>query len=258
MKGQYLNIHYRILKNPYFTSDEKLILAEIVALCELKNGCTAGDEHYIEIINKSRQTVNGIMKKFQRAGLIVLDVKKGIGKKTKLATNFEELLMKPFENQTNLDVVEFPAPVELLDISCRETLQLGVENEDTTCREPDTINTIINTDLLIQGELHNTGESIDSIVENLSNQHQDACLRLIELLTTDPAQLTNPFLIKFQDCYAGLYLFFGNDFTDNCHIFKTNQELYEIYGSSSFYKIRSELTFVRENMDRFLRYKTFV
>jgi transposase len=258
MEKQYLNINHSILYHPTLCSDEKLILAEIVSLDGLRNGCIASDKHFARIINKSRQTVNGIMKKFQRAGLIVLDVKKGIGKKTKLATNFEELLLKPFENQTNLEVVEAPAPVELLDISCRETLQVGVENEDTTCREIDTINTITNTGKLIQEELHNTGKSLDSLVKNFSNQHQDACFRLNELINTDPAQITNPFLIQFQECYAGLYLLLGNDFADNCHIFKSNQELYEIYGFSNFYEVRKDLIFVRENMDRFLRYTTFI
>lgn len=258
MKGQYLNIHYRILKNPNFTSDEKLILAEIVALSQLKNGCTAGDEHYIEIINKSRQTVNGIMKKFERAGLIVLDVKKGKGKKTKLATNFEELLKLPVKNQTILEVVQVPVLVEVPDNTCRESPDLGVENNDTTCRETDTINTSTNTDILLQEVIHYTGATGDSTIKNIDNQYQDDCSRLIELMNTDPAQITNPFVMQFVGCLAELEHKFGDDFIDDCHIFKSNSELYEIYGSSNFYEIRQDLQFVRENMDRFLRQQNWI
>ena len=151
-----------------------------------------------------------------------------------------------------------PLPVEILDSACQDSLQVGVENEDTTCRDTDTTITSTITSLLLQEELQYTGGTIDSPVENFVHQHQDACLRLNELITIDPAQLTNPFLIKFQDCYAGVYLFFGDNFIDNCHILKSNQELYEIYGSSNFYEVRSDLTFIRENMERFLRYNTFI
>jgi hypothetical protein len=258
MKEQYLNIHYRILKNRNFTSDEKLILAEIVALSQLKNGCTAGDEHYVDIINKSRQTVNGIMKKFERAGLIILDVKKGKGKKTKLAANFEELLKFPVKNQTILEVVQIPLLVEISDNTCRESSDLGVENEDTTCRETDTIITPTITGLLLQEELQYTGATGDSSIENIDNRYQDACSRLIELLRTDPALLTNSFLLEFQNCLFELENKFGIEFNDNCHIFKSNNELYEIYGSSNFYEVREDLIFVKENMDRFLRQKTFI
>ncbi len=258
MKGQYLNIHYRILKNPNFTSDEKLILAEIVALNNFKNGCTAGDEHFTEIINKSRQTVNGIMKKFEREGLIVLAVKKGVGKKTKLASNFEELLNKGVENLTYMELVTAPVVVENTDTTCRDTLLEGVDNEDTTCRETDTTNTSTITDILLQEELQYTGATVNSTIENIDNQYQDACLKLIELITTDPAKITNPFVKQFQDCFAGLYLFFGHNFIDNCHIFKSNSKLYEIYGSSNFYEVRQDLQFVRDNMDRFLRQQNWI
>lgn len=252
MKGQYLNIHYRILKNPNFTSDEKLILAEIVALCQLKNGCTAGDEHYIEIINKSRQTVNGIMKKFERAGLIVLDVKKGKGKKTKLAANFEELLMIPFANQTNLVVVEAPAPVEKSEKTCRNMLQLGVENEDTTCREPDTINTTTITSLIIQESLQYTGGTENNPVDNFIAQHLSDGNRIIELMRITPELLTNEFIKKYQFCLLILEHKFGPSIINDFHILKSNNELYKIYGFSNFSEVREDLMFVKENMDRFL------
>lgn len=259
MKGQYLNIHYRILKNPNFSSDEKLILAEIVALNNFKNGCTAGDEHFTEIINKSRQTVNGIMKKFERKGLIVLAVKKGVGKKTKLASNFEELLNKGVENQTYMELLKAPEVVENTDTTCRDMLQEGVENVENTCRETDTTNTSTITDILLQEELQYTGATVNSTIEDIiDNQYQDACLKLKELITTDPAQITNPFVEQFQDSFAGLYLFFGHNFIDDCHIFKSNSELYEIYNSSNFYEVRKDLQFVRDNMDRFLRQQNWI
>lgn len=258
MKGQYLNIHYRILKNPNFTSDEKLVLAEIVALCQLKNGCTASDEHFTEIINKSRQTVNGIMKKFERQGLIVLDVKKGVGKRTKLASNFEELLMLPVKNQTISEVVQVPVPVEISDNTCRDSLDFGVENVDFTCRKTDTIITSSITGLIVQEPVQDTGATVDSTIENIDNQYQDACIKLIELINTNPAQITNPFVRKFVGCLAELEHKFGHYFIDDCHIFKSNSELYKIYGLSNFYEIRQDLLFVRENMDRFLRQQNWI
>ena len=257
MKEQYLNICYSILKNPNFTSDEKLILAEIVSLTKLKYGCTAADEHFMEIINKSRPTVNGIVKKFEKVGLLII-TKKGKGKITKLATNFQELLRIPFENQTNLEVVEAPAPVEKSETTCRNMLQLGVENEDTTCREPDTINTSTITSLIIQEQLQYTGGTRNNPVDDFITQYQFKGNRIIDVIVNEPHEITNSFLIKYRNCLCVLLSFFGDGFIDSFHVFKSNQELYEIYGTSNFYEVRNELLFVRENMDRFLRYKTFV
>jgi hypothetical protein len=258
MKEQYLNIAKSIKYHPTLNSDEKLILAEIIALSELPNGCIASDKHFARIINRSRQTANGIVKKFEKSGLIIITVILGKGKITKLADNFWQLIRTPVKIEDTSELLQESGDVELLDISCRDTLQVGVENEDTTCRETDTINTSIITDILLQEVLHYTGATENSIVENSDIQHQNACLRLIELMNTDPAQLTNPFIIEFQDCCAGLELFFGAGFIENCHIFKSNNELYEIYGSTNFYQVRKDLIYVRDNMDRFLRQKTFI
>jgi hypothetical protein len=258
MEEQYLNITQSIKYHPSLNSDEKLILAEIMALSKLPNGCIASDKHFARIINKTRQTANGIVKKFEKIGYITITVILGKGKITKLADNFWQLIRTPVKIEDTSEVLQESGDVELLDISCRDTLQVGVENEDTTCRETDTINTSTITDILLQEVLHYTGATGYSSIENIENQYQDACSRLIELMNTDPAQLTNPFIIEFQDCFAGLELFFGAGFIENCHIFKSNNELYEIYGSSNFYEVRKDLIYVRDNMDRFLRQKTFI
>jgi len=173
--------------------------------------------------------------------------------------NFLQLSQKSYvKNQTNMEVIEAPVPVELPDTTCRDSLQVGVETEDTTCREGDTTITLTNTDILIHQELQYTGGSIDTPDENLCNQHKKACLNLNELVGTNPEHITNPFLKQFQECCAVLYLHFGPSIIEDCYIFKSNQELYEIYGSSNFYEVRSDLTYVRENMDRFLRYSTYI
>jgi hypothetical protein len=253
MEEQYLNITHSILYHPSLSSDEKLILAEIVSLDGLRNGCIASDKHFARIINKTRQTANGIVKKFEKIGYITITVILGKGKITKLADNFWQLIRTPVNIEDTSEVLQESGDVELLDISCRDTLQVGVENEDTTCRETDTIITPTITGLLLQEELQYTGATVNSTIEDIDNQYQDACLKLKELITTDPAHITNPFVKQFQDCFAGLYLFFGHNFIDNCHIFKSNSKLYEIYGSSNFYEVRQDLQFVRDNMDRFLR-----
>jgi hypothetical protein len=258
MEEQYLNITHSILYHPSLSSDEKLILAEIVSLDGLRNGCIASDKHFARIINKTRQTANGIVKKFEKKGLITITVILGKGKITKLADNFWQLIRTPVKIEDTSEVLQESGDVELLDISCRDTLQVGVENEDTTCRETDTIITPTITSLLLQEELQYTGATSDSSIENIDNQNQVACLRLIELLRTDPALLTNSFLLEFQNCLFELEYKFGPEFNDNCHIFKSNNELYEIYGSSNFYEVREDLIFVKENMDRFLRQKTFI
>jgi hypothetical protein len=258
MEEQYLNITQSIKYHPSLNSDEKLILAEIMALSKLPNGCTAGDKHFARIINKSRQTANGIAKKFEKSGLIIITVNLGNGKITKLADNFWQLIRTPVKIEDTSELFQESGDVELLDISCRDTLQVGVENEDTTCRETDTIITPIITSLLLQEELQYTGATENSIVENMDIQYQEACEKINELMNIDPAQLTNPFIIEFQDCFAGLELFFGTGFIENCHIFKSNNELYKIYGSSNFYEVRKDLIYVRDNMDRFLRQKTFI
>jgi hypothetical protein len=257
MKGQYLNICYSILKNPNFTSNEKLILAEIVSLAKLKFGCTAGDEHYIEIINKSRQTVNGIMKKFEKEGLLII-TKKGKGKTTKLAPNFEELLMIPFANQTNLVVVEAPVLVEISDNTCRESSDLDVEKEDATCRETDTINTSTITSLIIQESPQYTGGTENNPVDNFIAQHLSDGNRIIELMRINPELLTNEFIKKYQFCLLILEHKFGPSIINDFHILKSNNELYKMYGGfSNFSDVRDDLMFVKENMDRFLRCKTF-
>jgi hypothetical protein len=253
MEGQYLNIPFGILFNPKLTSDEKLILAEIVSLDKLMNGCTAGDNHFAKIINKTRQTTNGIIKKLETMGLLEIKVKPGIGKKTKPVKNFWELIAIPVGKDDTS--VEQPIHVGVgdSDTTCRDSLQVGVEIHDTTCRDSDTTITITNTDILIQEELHNTGATDNISVEINDCWNKDACSKLNELINTDPATISNPFRMKFQDCCAGLDLFFGSSFFDNCHIFKSNKELYEIYGSSNFFEVRMDLIFVRENMNRFLR-----
>lgn len=253
MSERYLNVPYNILLNPNLKSDEKLILAEIISLVKRPKGCIASDNHFAEIINKSRQTANGISNKLEKMGFITINERKGLGKKTSLTANFWELIKIPVGNFDTS--VENPIHVGVgdSDTTCRDSLQVGVEIHDTTCRDSDTTITITNTDILIQEELHNTGATDNISVEINDCWNKDACSKLNELINTDPATISNPFLMKFQDCCSGLDLFFGSSFFDNCHIFKSNKELYEIYGSSNFFEVRMDLIFVRENMNRFLQ-----
>jgi hypothetical protein len=244
MNEQYLNIPFSILFNLKLTSDEKLILAEIVSLNKLRNGCTASDNHFAKMINKSRQTTNGIIKKLESIGLLNINVRPGIGKKTKLADNFWELIKIPVEIEDTLESIQVAEVVVESDTTCRNSLQVGVDNQDTMCREFDTTITSTNTDILLQEEIQYTGAS--SI---LSIEYQ----KINRLLSTNPVNITNEFLLKFQDYCFQLEIFFGSSIFEQMYILRTNQEIYQIYETSNLYGIRDELNYVKSNIDRFLR-----
>jgi hypothetical protein len=244
MNEQYLNIPFSILFNLKLTSDEKLILAEIVSLNKLRNGCTASDNHFAKMINKSRQTTNGIIKKLESNGLLNINVRPGIGKKTKLADNFWELIKIPVEIEDTLESIQVAEVVVESDTTCRNSLQVGVDNQDTTCREFDITITTTNTDIPLQEEIQYTGAS--SI---LSIEYQ----KINRLLSTNPVNITNEFLLKFQDYCFQLEIFFGSSIFEQMYILRTNQEIYQIYETSNLYGIRDELNYVKSNIDRFLR-----
>jgi biotin operon repressor len=239
----YLNIPYSLLECNKFDAVDKILLAEILALSKLPKGCFKSDTRFGQLVNLKRSAVNKRMKNLELEGYIQITEVKGKGKRTKPVADF-------------WDKIKEPATLE--DMGCDTEIQVPVTTEDTSCHHSGTTNTSTITDLLLQEELQYTGASVDSSIENIDNQYQDACLKLIELITTDPAQITNPFVKQFQDCFAGLYLFFGHNFIDNCHIFKSNSELYEIYNSSNFYEVRQDLQFVRDNMDRFFRQQNWI
>jgi hypothetical protein len=154
MSERYLNIPYSILLNPNLTCDEKFILAEIVSLDKRPRGCTASDNHFAEIINKTRQTTNGIIKNLEFKGFIHIEVRPGVGKKTKPAANFWELIKIRVENDDTLESNQEDRGVGKSDTTCRDSIQVGVEFHDTTCRDSDTTNTITNTDILIRSSIY--------------------------------------------------------------------------------------------------------
>ncbi len=249
MSERYLNVPYSILLNPNLTCDEKFILAEIVSLDKRPRGCTASDNHFAEIINKTRQTTNGIIKNLEFKGFIHIEVRPGVGKKTKPAANFWELIKIRVENDDTLECTQEYRGVGKSDTTCRDSLQVGVEFHDTTCRDSDTTNTITNTDILLHRELQYTGATDDSII---------GYQKLNKLLNTDPALISNQFLIDFQYCSFKLEEFFGTSIFEQMNIRKTNQEIYQIYSITNLHGIRTELNFVKSNMDRFLRIESYI
>ena len=249
MSERYLNIPYSILLNPKLTSDEKFILAEIVSLDKRPRGCTASDNHFADIINKTRQTTNGIIKNLESKGFIHIEVRPGVGKKTKPAANFWELIKIRVENDDTSGSTQEDIGVGKSDTTCRDSLQVGVEFHDTTCRDSDTTNTITNTDILLHRELQYTGATDDSII---------GYQKLNKLLNTDPALISNQFLIDFQYCSFKLEEFFGTSIFEQMNIRKTNQEIYQIYSITNLHGIRTELNFVKSNMDRFLRIESYI
>jgi len=248
MTERYLNIPYSILLNPKLTSDEKFILAEIVSLDKRPRGCTASDNHFAEIINKKRQTTNGIIKNLEAKGFINIEVKPGVGKKTKPSVNFWELIKIPVEIDDTLESTQEDIGVGNSDTTCRDSLQVGVEFHDTTCRDFDTTNTITNTDILIQRELQYTGATASLSVEYK---------KIEKLLSTDPAFISNDFLVDFQYYSFKLEDYFGSSIFEQMNILKTNQEIYKIYNATNLHGIRDELNFVKSNMARFLRIDSY-
>ena len=249
MSERYLNVPYSILLNPNLTCDEKFILAEILSLDKRPRGCTASDNHFAEIINKTRQTTNGIIKNLEFKGFIHIEVRPGVGKKTKPAANFWELIKIRVENDDTLESNQEDRGVGKSDTTCRDSLQVGVGKSDTTCRNSDTTNNITNTGILLQRELQYTGETDDSIVE-----YQ----KLNKLLNTDPALISNQFLIDFQYCSFKLEEFFGTSIFEQMNIRKTNQEIYQIYSITNLQGIRTELNFVKDNLTRFLNCESYI
>lgn len=249
MSERYLNIPYDILLNPNLTSDEKFILAEIVSLDKRPRGCTASDNHFAEIINKTRPTTNGIIKNLEFKGFIHIEVRPGVGKKTKPAANFWELIKIPVGNHDTSSTNNIPIGVGNSDTTCRDTLQVGVEFHDTTCRDSDTTNTITNTDILIQKELQYTGATASLSVEYK---------KIEKLLSTDPAFISNDFLVDFQYYSFKLEEYFGSSIFEQMNIRKSNQEIYQIYNISNLHGIRTELSFVKDNLARFLKYESYI
>jgi hypothetical protein len=249
MSERYLNIPYSILLNPKLTSHEKFILAEIVSLDKRPRGCNASDNHFAKIINLKRSATNGIIKNLEAKGFINIEVKLGVGKKTKPSVNFWELIKIRVENDDTSGSTQEDVGVEFHDTTCRDSLQVGVENDDTTCRGSDTTNTITNTDILLHRELQYTGATASLSVE----------YKKIEmLLNTDPAMISNKFLIDFQLCCYQIEEFFGSSIFEQMNILKTNQEIYEIYNTTNLHGIRDELNFVKSNMARFLRIESYI
>ena len=256
MKEQYLNIPYSILKNPTFSSDEKLILAEIVSLDKLRNGCTASDEHFEVFVNKSRQTINGIVKKFEKKGLLTI-TKKGKGKKTKLTSEFWNLIKLPAQIDDTIELNPEQVVVEFNDTTCREINISNVEFGGNMSRENDTTITSTITDIQLQESIQYTG-AIENVVDKINYEnHQDTCNKIIDLICFDRTKINNSFLLQFHESCCNLVCKFEANFFNDCHIFKTNNQLYEIYGFEKFSEIRKDLIFVKENIAKFLRIKNF-
>ena len=81
--------------------------------------------------------------------------------------------------------------------------------------------------------------------------------KIEKLLCTDPAFISNDFLIDFQLCCYQIEEFFGSSIFEQMNILKTNQEIYEIYNATNLHGIRDELNFVKSNMARFLRIESY-
>lgn len=251
MKHRYLNIPYEVLNNQNFDAENKILISEIISLHKLPNGCIKSDEKFGQLVNLKRTAVNGRMNALVKAGYIKrIHLKNRTTVKTVLSKNFWELVKKGIIEEKK-DEQELNINRCLTDTKCHPDHLECVIETDISSHQDDTINTITNTNLKLQEEAQNTGEIENVLVENNDLVGE----RVIELMCISPAQLLNPFLIKFQDSLFELDTKFGPEIIDKYHILKSNKELYEIYGFENFSDVRQHLTFVKENMDKFLRYK---
>ena len=222
----------------------KVLLSEIYSLCNLPDGCTASDNHFGKLLGIGRTSVNKRVNKLEKLGYITTKNhykgKRCIGRTITKGSSKKNHTLVPTVSNSSSEDVELVVPEVQVDSS--------VEN---------TINTITNTDILIQKLLQYTGATDQNPVEGLDIKGQTYLNRIEELFQLDPDTSTNKALYNYYDSLAGLVLQFGDEFISNGDLLKSNKELYELYGFENFREIRQDLNYVRDNMDYFLRLKTF-
>jgi DNA-binding Lrp family transcriptional regulator len=124
-----------ILEDVKLDAINKIILAEIHSLAELEKGCYASDEHFAKLVGIERPSVNKRIKRIIDMGYLTKRTIKGKGK-----------YLYPKEH------VDCTSPVPIVN----NTSSLGIEElvpiRTYTSSQENTINSVINSDLLKQGE----------------------------------------------------------------------------------------------------------
>ncbi len=122
-----------ILEDERLDAGNKIIMAEIISLCELDKGCYASDEHFARLVGIERSSSTKRIKKLVQMGYVNKRTVKGKGKYLLINEHVNHQQPVPERTSTSSFEVELPVP--------KRTLTSSPEN---------TINTITNTDILKQ------------------------------------------------------------------------------------------------------------
>ena len=122
-----------ILEDERLDAGNKIIMAEIISLCELDKGCYASDEHFARLVGIERSSSTKRIKKLVQMGYVNKRTVKGKGKYLFLNEQVNHQQPVPERTSTSSFEVELPVP--------KRTLTSSQEN---------TINTITNSDILKQ------------------------------------------------------------------------------------------------------------
>ena len=122
-----------ILEDERLDAANKIIMAEIISLCELEKGCYASDEHFAKLVGIERSSSNKRIKNLVQMGYVTKRIAKGKGKHLFLNEHVNHKQPVPERTSTSSLEVNLLVP--------KRTLTSSPENK---------INTITNTHILKQ------------------------------------------------------------------------------------------------------------
>lgn len=138
-----------ILEDERLDAANKIILAEVFSLSELKKGCYASDEHFGSLVGITRPSVNKRINKLEKLGYLSKKTISGVGKY--LIVNEQDESVKPVPEGSSGSSFE---------------VEIGVPKRAITSSQENTINTVTNTDILKQELIQ---ESVDVSLSVVSN-----------------------------------------------------------------------------------------
>jgi biotin operon repressor len=148
----------------------KALLSEIYSLCELPDGCIASDNHFGKLLGIGRTSANKRVNNLEKMGYITsknhYKGKVCIGRTISKSRSFEKITVVPeVESGSSSDIMLIVPKVQVCS---------SFEN---------TINTVNNSDKLIQEPIQYTGETFNNSIsqyEFLKNRYSDLIVELVE------------------------------------------------------------------------------
>lgn len=153
-----------IIKNKNLDWPNKVLLTEIYSLCKLEEGCIASDNHFGELLDMGRSSINKRINWLKKNGYIITknhyQDKLCIGRTITKGSSVEKHTLVPEEDNG----------------SSQKTLGVVLKNDKDSSVE-NTINSSNNSDLTIQETIQNTGGSIFSALEI---KYEELVISLVE------------------------------------------------------------------------------